>query len=386
MTHPSPLWETLFWLILALLFLNYVGLYVILRLAAAFVKPTPNPLQTDQLPALSVFVPAFNEESVIGQRVENLLAQDYPRDRFEIVVGSDCSTDRTSDVVRSCASPGVRLVEFSERKGKLGMIDETVPRLSGEIVVITDANVRMEADALRRIAEQFADPRVGAACGNLELSPPPQGVNYAREIRYQLAEISLKRAMGKLGMVIGVLGGFYGFRRALFRPIGQPPCNDDLLIPMAVMAQGYRVVFAENARATEPASSSGGEAFRRRVRLMPYNLNAISRLAKLAVQAGFLPALLTFTYKHLRWLTPYLLLVFIIATLALAGSSPIYTIVAFGLAGVILIGMVGWVLDAAGIQAPVAGTAYQFIMMNAAAYVGLVRWLKGVKSYWNPVR
>ena len=129
------------------------------------------------LPRVSLLIAAHNEESVIEERIENALALDYPTDRLEIVVASDGSCDRTVELVRAYSSRGVRLIEFAERQGKSNVLNCTIPNLTGDIILLSDANTFYEPVAARRLARWFSDPRVGAVCGRLILVDSATGTN-----------------------------------------------------------------------------------------------------------------------------------------------------------------------------------------------------------------
>lgn len=384
MTNGAVALQAAFWLMVAAVALNYAGLYWILRLVAPRAPAARNPTPDRKLPTLSVIVPAYNEEAVLASKLDNLLGQDYPPDRREIIVASDASTDGTEAIAAAYADRGVKLEVFRQRQGKFSLIDAVVPRTTGEVVVVTDANVFAEPDALRRLAEEFQDDTVGAASGHLQLIPPRQGLNFEREIQYQRLETELKRDLGKMGAVIGVFGGFYAFRRVLFRPIGPKPCADDLIIPMEVLAQGYRVTFADRARAVEETLPTLEEAFRRRVRLMAYNLNALPRVVKLAWQAGPRVFALTLLYKLLRWASPYLLALLVPVTALLTWHGTFYRLAAMGLLAVLVLAGVGWMLDRQGTSTRLTSGACQMVMMNLAAVLGAWHWWRGVPPYWTP--
>jgi cellulose synthase/poly-beta-1,6-N-acetylglucosamine synthase-like glycosyltransferase len=155
--------EYVFWGSAALLAYVYVGYPLLMTLLAAVRRPAASSLADDSLPSVTVLVTAYNEAGRIGQRIENLLALDYPRDRLEVLVGSDGSTDDTAQMARSWASRGrVVVYAFGVRRGKPAMLNDLVPRAAGSIVVLADARQRFAPGALRALAARFADPKVGS--------------------------------------------------------------------------------------------------------------------------------------------------------------------------------------------------------------------------------
>ncbi len=376
-----------FWLAALLLFQSYLGILLSL-LVVNTLKRKPEPVEPDstwELPDITVLIPARNEEEVIAVKIRNLLAQDYPENRLRIYVVSDCSTDGTVDIVKGFADRGVNLIELTERHGKLGIIDKVIPGLPGDILVITDANVILAVDAMKVMMREYADPDVGAVCGDLPLVAPSGGKNMRREATYRHYEIVLKRLMGKLGAVIGAYGGFYSQRRHLFRPLGERPIHDDVIMPLEVLAQGFKVIYARQASAVEETHPTIAAEYVRRVRMTAFNLNTIPRMLRLAWKAGFKVFYLVFSYKLCRWLSPYLFALMFLSSLLLIGASNIYNLVAFIFMVSLLLVVIGWLRDRFGAkQGGVTTDLYHFAAMNFAAFAGIGLWLKGVEKYWEP--
>jgi len=374
----------IFWIALLLIFQSYVGIYLILFVTTGL-KPRSRPLSHEGIPpTLTVIVPAYNEEAIIADKVENLLSLDYPTGRLEIVVASDCSTDGTAGIVKHYADRGVRLVEFTERHGKLGIIDALVPQVSGDVVVITDTNVIFAPDALLRMAEPYCDPEVGAVCGNLRLISPPGGRNVEGEVIFNRYENIMKRLMGRIGMVVSAFGGFQSLRRGLFRPLGSRPVHDDVILPLEVMAQGYKVAYAKDAGAVEATQSTIKAEYLRRIRMTALNLNCIPRALKLAFKAGPKVLFIAASYKVLRWICPYLFVLLLAASLGLMGVSPVYNVAAALFGVTILLAAIGWLRDRYGLKGTIVTDVYHFTAMNIAALAGIPPWLRGAKRYWSP--
>jgi hypothetical protein len=159
--------ETGWWLVgipLALLLYTYVGYPGVLLLVGAFRRPSPAADWTEW-PAVSVSLPAYNEADAIGDTIRAWLAVDYPKDKLQIVVTSDASTDETDTIVRSFAEAGVELLRLERRSGKTAAENEAAGRLTGEIIVNTDASVRVRPDSVKSLVRTFADPTVGVASG-----------------------------------------------------------------------------------------------------------------------------------------------------------------------------------------------------------------------------
>lgn len=376
--------QTLFWLSAGLLFHNYFGLLLLLKLAALFIgRPSRPEMKIDRLPGMTVAIAAYNEEAVIREKIENLLDQDYPADRVEVLVGSDLSTDRTDEIVRSYAGRNVRLVRMDERSGKQGVLDQIVPLASNDIVVITDANVILKDDALRKFAAAFTNPQVGAVSGNLKVILAP-GVALQEESTYRSFEVSLKMSMSRFGALVGCVGGIYALRKHLYRPLGPLPISEDVIAPLEVLATGARVVFEPDAIGFEEAGPTMAAELRRRARNIGLTINSTARALRLGAQAGPFRLFLTLSYKILRWYAGFLFLVFALSGLLLYGLSPVHTIIATGLIILFAIGLIGGLLHLFSFRLFPFSQAFYFLMMNLAAPQGLYLYLRGTKRYWTP--
>lgn len=344
------------------------------------------PKVTSHLPSMTVLIPAHNEEEVIEARIVNLLEQDYPDDLLEIVVVSDVSTDETVAIASRFKDRNVRVIELTERLGKLGIIDAIAPSLSGDIVTITDANVKCGKDALKNLGLQFNDPQIGAVGGNLRLKSPEQASNVGLEETYRRYEIRLKKQMSNFGKVIGIYGGLYAFRRELFTPIQREgsPCHDDVIIPLEIVQKGYQVKFAEDAYAVEETTPSIFEEFRRRVRMTAYNLNSLPRTISLSLKTGAMLFYIAFSYKVIRWLSPFLITILFLLSILLANVHSIYSCAVVTFLIGIALSLIGAVLDRFRLKVWLATAAYHFAIMNLAGFVGLVNWVKGAKGHWTP--
>jgi len=377
--------QVVFWLTLGLVFVSYFGVSIILTLATCGRKPRDIPSDAP-LPRLSILIPAYNEARVIGEKLRNMLAQDYPSELRDIVVISDQSTDATDETVKSFEGAGVKLIRTEKRLGKFGILDAYVSQMQNEIVVIIDANMMLASGALRNLARYFADSEVGLAGGNtifkLSISDdrPPKG-----ELIYHNFETYSKTLMNRLGAVVSVYGGFYAFRKALFRPIGRKPVHDDVMLPIEVLAAGYRTHFTENAVATEIIASARKE-FKRHIRLSAYSLNSLTRALKISAKAGPKIFIIVFVNKVLRWLSPYLLGLMCLALIPLLKLGLVYPfiagIIAFGIAGAAL----GGLAYLFGFHIFIISAMFYFAFINFAAYIGLFRWLGGIKPYWTQQR
>jgi cellulose synthase/poly-beta-1,6-N-acetylglucosamine synthase-like glycosyltransferase len=168
--------QIIFWVCLGAVGYSYALYPVLLTLLARRGKASKYEMSAE-VPLVSVLIAAHNEEQFIHEKVRNTLASSHPHDRMEIVVASDGSTDGTAAIVRDVNSPRIRLFDYSERRGKSTVLNATFPELTGEIVVLSDANTLFAPDAISKLVRWFADPAVDAVCGRLILTDPATGQN-----------------------------------------------------------------------------------------------------------------------------------------------------------------------------------------------------------------
>lgn len=334
-----------FWLSLLLLAHAYGGYAVLLRGLAAR-RPAAGgvcpPAKT--APHVSVLLTVYNEKEHILPRLENLLAQDYPRERLEIVVASDGSDDGTDRLVTEFAANhpevALRLIPVVGREGKSGAQNHAVPELAGEIVVLTDAAARFVPEFISRIVAPFADPAVGCAVGRVAFADDDTAVSRGIR-RYWRSEMALRAAESHLGILAVASGQAMAFRRNLFRPLPLH-VGDDCIIPLDVVDAGARVVHVHDAVTHDETETGIGGEFRARARMTARNWTGTWRHPRLLsplAHPGYAFAL--WSHKLLRWLSPVLLMLFGIAALVLA-DRPFYGVVAgLSVAG-LLLAVGGW--------------------------------------------
>jgi glycosyltransferase involved in cell wall biosynthesis len=366
----------LFWSSLGALAWTQVGYPVA---AAALARLRGRPVRKDDFePSVTVVVAAHNEEAVVRSRVENLLAQDYPPDRFEIVVASDASTDATNAIVRELAdsNPHVRLIEC-DRAGKVAAQNRAVRETTAEIVGFSDANAHWAPDALRLLVRNFADPDVAYVCGG-HLYEAAGGTN--RESTYWRYESWLRRSESALGSITGGIGPIYAVRRTDYVE-NEPRFGHDLGFPYLMAQRGRRAVYEPAALATEKPSRNIEDEYQRKVRMLAQSwLHVLSgRMLR-----GGGPLYLTQIVSHriLRYASGILHVVLLASSIALVGDGAIY-------AGALAAQLVWLLLALAGrfrLRVPGASLAYYYFLVTLATLTGLVRYLRfGVPVVWEKI-
>ena len=334
-------------------------------------------------PGATIVLAAHDEERVIGRRLRNLAELDYPPERLQILVLSDGSRDRTVQVAREAATPRTRVMAFPERRGKTTVLMESMEAIEGDIVVFTDANSLFEPAALRRLLAPFVDPTVGCVVGELTyINEDNPRIGWGEGL-YWRYENALKRWESRLGSTIVANGSIYALRRDLVRPVARH-VDFDSMLPLQVLAAGYRVVFEPRARASEKAAETLGEEFRRKVRIIVQQLWGLVAVRGVLTWRRPGPTVMLFCHKILRWLVPFLLGANLLAALAVwpHGLARVAVLAHGLLAGAAL---AGWLLDRLGLPAGWLWTATYFWAVNlasAAAVLGflfrrrILRWEK----------
>ena len=323
-------------------------------------------------PTVSLVVAAHDEASCIEEKLCNSLALDYPPDRLEVLIGSDGSIDGTDALVRAYPDPRVQL-SAAPRAGKTSVLNRCIPAARGEVVVLSDANTRIEPGALKALVRHFADPEVGAVCGRLQLYNPTRA-EY-EESAYWKYESWLKAMEGTQGAVVGANGGLYALRRELFRPLPPSTIVDDFVIALRLLDQGYRVLYEPEALAEEETTEDYDREFARRARIAAGNFQSLGLVPGLLSPLRGFPAFAFWSHKVLRWCAPALMLVALAANAALL-DQPFYRFTMAAQVGFYALAMLGSMAVGPSLLRRVAGVAYYFVTMNLAIAVGFWRFLR----------
>jgi biofilm PGA synthesis N-glycosyltransferase PgaC len=366
-----------FWVSVAVTLYAYVG-YPALLCLLAWLRPAPPVKRTKGTPRVSLVIVAHNEESVIAAKLRNCLQLDYPRDRLEIVVVSDGSTDRTQEIVRSFAAEGVRLVDLPGPRGKPAALNEATAGCTGEVLVMCDARQRLAPDAVLALAESLGDPSVGAASGELHIESGG-GTGAAEGVgAYWRYEKLVRRLQSRVDSTVGVTGALYALRARLFRPLDPRTILDDVAVPMDAVAAGYRVIFEPAARAYDAPSETPAREYRRKVRTLAGSLQLV-RLRPWLLDPRRNRRFLHFiSHKLARLAVPWCLLVIFLGSAVLTAigggvyrQAYLVQTVFYAAAGA------GWALDRFGLRVTVLALPYAFVLLNAAALAAPFSYLAG---------
>lgn len=372
--------EILFWTSLAIVFYTYVGygilLWIAVKVKEMLWKPAERPMPTDdELPHMTLFITAYNEEEVVDEKMANCLQLDYPREKLHIVWCTDGSNDRTCEYLRRW--PQATVLHHPTRRGKTAAMNRGMEQVHTPLVTFTDANTRLNPEALRRIAHAFLDPRVGCVAGEKRIIKRAcSGAAQGGEGAYWRYESALKRLDAQLTSACGAAGELFAIRRDLFCPMEEDTLLDDFVLSLRIVMQGYSIAYRSDAYAEEGGSADMGEEEKRKVRIAAGGLQSIVRLRPLLNPLRYgLFSLQYISHRVLRWsLTPVLLFLLLPlgAVLPFGTSHPVAYALLFLLQALFyLAGSLGYMMQRRHMKSRLLFIPYYFLFMNANVLRGM---------------
>lgn len=372
--------EVLFWLSLTILVWVFFGYPIVVIILAKLVgkRKTPTDDRSD-LPSLSLLICAYNEERVIGEKIQNSLALDYPKEKLKVVVVSDGSSDQTNKIASAFTDPRLTFGSYTDRGGKAKALNTGIGHLTGEIVVFTDANVIFKPDALRHLVAQFSDPQVGGVVGNVVLKSADGTV--AGEGVYSRYEKAVHTAEADLATMITVDGAMYALRRHYVAPIPPDSITDDWFMASGALLAGKKIGWAPDAIGYELAADSVAGEFKRKVRMVAGGYQTTFRRAGLFLNPLSHPVVcgMFVSHKLLRWLAMVFMAALLVSSILLSGKSGFYLWALVAQMGFYLLALLGWGLRNQTSALPLY-LPYYFTAVNWGALLGLWRFLAGKQS------
>ncbi len=376
--------EALFWFCVLSIGYAYAGYGALLWFIGLFRwKP---PARAEITPDVTVIVTAYNEEQSIEAKLRNLLTQDYPADKLEIIVASDASTDRTDEIVRGMAGEGVKLVRVEGRLGKTAAQNRTAEAARGEILVFTDATTFLHRTGIRKIVRSFADPEVGCVGGRLTyVSDKADGIGSGGTSYWQYERV-LKYMESSINSLIGVSGCFYAVRKNIFSPIS-PHLISDFVIALDTVEKGYRVAYDEEAESFEQTLEDPAKEFSMRSRVILRTYAALWAKRNLLNPFRFpLFSFQLFSHKILRYAVPLFMIGAFLSNLLLLSHELYLAIFAVQVSFYAAV-LAAHVMQINGLGLSVLSKPYYLALANLAALEALVKFLRGERIVtWEPVR
>jgi cellulose synthase/poly-beta-1,6-N-acetylglucosamine synthase-like glycosyltransferase len=377
--------EVIFWLSIAAVAYAYVGYPLLLTLIS---RIRPKPLRSQVwTPSVSVIIAAYNEERDLAAKLENTLALDYPKSHLEIIVTSDCSTDRTDEIAKSFSARGVRLHRQEERHGKTAAQNAAVAQATGEIIVFSDATTHYRPDVLRFMMPAFADQSVGCATGRVIYQDEKDSSVGAGTQSYWNYEFFLKKHESNVCSLIGVCGCMYAVRKSAYVPLYNDACSD-FIIATTMVEQGLRAVYVPEAVCMEEPNRQAKKELAARVRIISQTFSDLWRNRAMLnpFRSGFY-AIQLWSHKVMRYLVPMFLIVIFVTSALLATRNIFYGAVFFAQVAFYLAAIVSWALEKVGLHFRLLALPQYFVITNLASLIAFVKFVSG-ESYtkWEPSR
>ena len=377
--------EAIFWLSVAAIGYAYVG-YPLLLIVLSRLRPKPVK-SGHWTPSVTVIIAAYNEERDLAAKLENTLALDYPPSHLEIIVTSDCSSDRTDEIARSFASRGVRLHRQEERHGKTAAQNAAVTKAKGEIIVFSDATTHYRPDVLRLMIPAFADSSVGCVTGRVIYQDDKDSNGAAGTQSYWNYEFFLKRHESAVCSLVGVCGCMYAVRASAYIPLYNEACSD-FIIATTMVEQGLRAVYVPEAVCTEEPNRQAKKELAARVRIISQTFSDLwrNRAVLNPFRSGFY-AVQLWSHKLMRYLVPLFLIAIFITSGFLAMRNTFYAAVLVLQVAFYLAALVSWILERLGVTFSLLALPQYFVITNLASLIAFVKFLTGERyTRWEPSR
>jgi biofilm PGA synthesis N-glycosyltransferase PgaC len=374
-----------FWVSLSVMFFCYIG-YGLFLLTWNLVKKTlrrrPEPLNMEKAewPQVTMVIAAYNEASILNQKLENTLALDYPREKLQIIFVTDGSTDGSERLLANVE--GIEVSHEGKREGKLAAINRIMRNVQTPYVVFSDANSFLNKESIKRIILRYQDPSVGGVAGEKKIarSQHPSAIGEAEGLYWQY-ESFMKKQDADFNTVVGAAGELFSIRTDLYEPPDQSFILDDFIISMQTCLKGYRIDYEPGAFATEFPSASLQEETKRKIRIAAGAYQTIAYLKDCLNPLKF--PVLCFQYfsrRLLRWVfCPLLLIAVLIFNIILSINEPAHGFYTGFLAFQLFfygMALLGWIQANSGRSMGILGVPFYFLFMNICLVRGFIRYIK----------
>ena len=377
--------QIIFWTSFAALFYTYAG-YPLLVYFVSLIRPHEIKKSFFE-PKVTVLITAYNEENDIRGKLENTLLLDYPKEKLEILVASDGSTDSTDEIVRSFSNSGVKLFRQEGRKGKTYTQNKAVEKSTGEIILFSDATTSYQSDVLSEMLPNFADEKIGCVAGKLIYVDKAGSTVGSGAKSYWNYETFLKTSESKACSLIGASGCLYAVRKSAYREMYAEACSD-FLICTVIYRQNLRSVFEPKAVCIEETNNKPEKEFQMRVRIISQTFTDLWRNRDMLdpLKSGFY-AVELLSHKLLRYAVPIFLFLLLVTSAILSFSSNFFAVgLTFQITFYFFAG-VGLILQKFGKRGGIVAMPLYFVLANLASSVGFYKFLRGERfASWEPSR
>jgi len=339
------------------------------------------------VPFVSIIIPAYNEAKNIEKKVKNTLSLDYPKEKMEILIGSDGSTDETAQIVqRFLRGKNFHFFNFKKNRGKTSVQNDLVKKAKGEILIFTDAASYLNKDAIKKIVRNFADNRVGCVAGFMRFTNTEENLTTRSQGIYWRYESKLRDLESRIGQLIGVDGPLYAIKKDFYIPLEQNIISD-LVTPLLILEKGKKVILEKEAIVNEAPTMKSTQEFSTRRRIVLRGLVSLFKYKRLLNPLkNPILAFQIILHKILRWFVGPLLLINILTCFLLIKIRPFNWILAAYFL-FFLLAILGWIGERYGVKAKIFIFPYYFSLVNIAAFKGIIDFLRKKQIItWKPIR
>jgi poly-beta-1,6-N-acetyl-D-glucosamine synthase len=378
----------LFWVLLSAIIYIYVGYPLFLLVIGSFLR-RKHGVGAQYAPTVTLIIPAHNEEECIAGKLENALLLDYPAEKLQIIVSSDNSNDGTAKIVTGFVKKYPERIifnDFKERRGKMGVLNQSVPMASGEILVFTDANAMYDKQAIRNIVRHFQDPKIGCVSG-AKVITSTKDQTAAGEGLYWRIESWIKKMESRISSCAGADGAVYGVRKELYPfPNDKVLVMDDFVVSLSIIDKGYRCIFDPEIKAFEDSADNLLDEFKRKGRILAGALSVLSQKRKLLSPHKYHIFFQLWSHKVLRWMTFFFVVLLFFVNISLADIL-FFRLALLGQTLFHLMAILGFGLAVLGIKSKLFYIPFYFDFMAYTQVFGLVQYYKNkTKPAWEKLK
>lgn len=377
---------TIFYLSFFLILYIYLG-YPLLTLIIGMLKTSQIKKDETYRPDVTLVIAAYNEELKIEEKIKNSLNLDYPKEKFDIIIFSDGSTDRTSEIVKKHINNCIKLIELPNRMGKTAGQNIAVESAQGEIIVFSDANAVYQKSAIKKIVRNFSDDSIGGVCGELVYKNQEKSLIGEAEDAYWNYEKFLKKNENNFNAILGANGSIYAIKKDLYIPLNRNIISD-FIEPLKILEQGYRFLYEPEALSFEPSNFNFIQEYNRKKRIVNRSFYS------LFVHREFLNPLnqpllsfQLFSHKILRWFAMLFFFILFVSNLFLLGGN-FYNL--FFILQILFYttALLGYLFEKSGKNNIIFYVPFYFCLVNLASLKGIFEYLfKRKKMFtWEPIR
>lgn len=382
------IWQCIFWLCVLLIMHSYLLFPWLLQILAANKKENTEKFKDDELPSVTLLMSVYNEESIIREKVDSIIASVYPKNKLNILIGSDASEDSTNAILEEYQKdhPNIKTIFFKKRQGKPALINHLMKEVKDEIVILTDAKVMFHPETISGLTAHFKNKNIGIVGGNiLNESIQKDGVSI-QEKAFMSREILMKYREGLIwGSTIGVYGAIYAIRKELYSEVPDGFSVDDFFITMEVLNKKHSAILDINVVTYEDVPNLLSEEYRRKVRIATGNYQNLRYFFRNLLTPWKGRSFAYISHKVIRWTGPFIFMLFILANAMLFRVHIFYTYALYAMAAMLTLPIIDFFLSKIGIHIVFLRFVRHFTSMNIALLQGFINNIRGVKTHvWRP--